>query len=136
MISEKLKQHVKESEGLRLKPYLCPAGKLTIGYGHNIEDNGIPKKIAIALLDIDLGVAQDELFSAFPAYKTLTQNRIDALIDMSFNLGIARLKKFKRMHKAIADHDYEIAARELMDSHYARQVGKRAEKNRDLIING
>ena len=136
MISEKLKHHVKVSEGLRLKPYLCPAGKWTIGYGHNIEDNGIPMVIAVDLLEIDLIDAQNELFYAFPEYRSLTQNRIDALIDMSFNLGIARLKKFKRMHKALTEHDFKLAAAELMDSDYAGQVGKRAKVNRDLLING
>lgn len=28
---------LKKSEGFRAKPYLCPAGRVTIGYGHNLE---------------------------------------------------------------------------------------------------
>lgn len=40
---------IKLHEGLRLKPYKCPAGKLTIGYGLNL-DGGITKEEAEILL--------------------------------------------------------------------------------------
>ncbi|MBP5593653.1 MAG: hypothetical protein J6X75_05780, partial [Clostridia bacterium] len=43
----------KLAEGLRLKPYRCPAGKLTIGYGRNIEDMGISETEAEMLFDND-----------------------------------------------------------------------------------
>ena len=45
----------KQFEGLRLKPYNCPSGHLTIGYGHNLEANGITLEIAEELLKTDLG---------------------------------------------------------------------------------
>ena len=32
---------VKRFEGFRAKPYLCPAGVPTIGYGHNFEGMGL-----------------------------------------------------------------------------------------------
>jgi len=37
-------------EGLKLKPYKCPAGKLTIGIGRNLEDRGITEQEAQMLL--------------------------------------------------------------------------------------
>ena len=43
LINEATEQ-LKQDEGWRLKPYRCTAGKLTIGYGRNIEDKGITKQ--------------------------------------------------------------------------------------------
>jgi lysozyme len=48
-------------EGLRLKPYLCPAGKLTIGIGRNLEGKGITKQEAIMLLEYDIQECLDDL---------------------------------------------------------------------------
>ena len=63
---EKAKSYTKRFEGLRLKPYLCPAGKLTIGYGYNLEDNGITEEIAVLLLDKTLKNAEKEISAKFP----------------------------------------------------------------------
>lgn len=40
-ISLKLVDFIKKHEGLSLYPYVCPAGKLTVGYGHVIRNNDI-----------------------------------------------------------------------------------------------
>ena len=136
MIEKALKDRVKRHEGLRLKPYECPKGKLTIGYGHNIEDNGIPRIVAEDLLDIDLLHAQNELFSNYPAYRWLSSGRKNALIDMAFNMGLPGLKNFKKMHKALSESDFDSAANEVLDSDYARQLPKRSLENSELIRNG
>ena len=54
MITSDVFKFTKLAEGLSLKPYRCPAGKLTIGYGHNLEANGISEEIANQLLHEDL----------------------------------------------------------------------------------
>ena len=131
-----LKSTIKRHEGLRLKPYRCSAGKLTIGYGHNLDDKGIPLIVADDMLDIDIGVAERELFATWPAYRDLSDNRKLALIDMSFQMGIPGLKKFTRMHKALGNHDYENAGLELMNSLYATQTPARAQENFELITQG
>ena len=50
---ERMKEQLLRHEGLRLKPYRCTAGKLTIGIGRNLDDCGISQKEAYALLDND-----------------------------------------------------------------------------------
>ena len=40
-VTEQSKKYLKKFEGLRLSPYRCPAGKWTIGYGHNLEARGL-----------------------------------------------------------------------------------------------
>lgn len=126
----------KHFEGLRLKPYTCTAGKLTIGFGHNLEDNGITLEIAEVLLRTDLACARMEVCAKFPWLIKLNEPRQYVLVDLTFNIGINRVLTFKKMIAALKEGDYKKAAAELLDSKYARQVGKRAEKLAEILITG
>ena len=48
------------------------------------------------------------------------------LMDMAFNMGVPRLKKFKKMWAAIHKEDYETASKEMLDSRWSKQVGRRS----------
>lgn len=124
---------VKKHEGLRLKPYRCTQGKLTIGYGRNIEDNGITEAEASFLLDNDIKTAEKECKSRFSWLNRLDEERRGVIIEMCFNLGIDRLLGFKKMLLACSRGDYAAAADEMLDSLWARQVGQRAETLADLM---
>ena len=126
----------KEFEGLRLKPYTCPAGKLTVGYGHNLEDNGITQEIAETLLKTDLALARMEVGAKIPYCYQLNEPRQYVLVDMCFNMGIGRLLTFKKMLAALKEGYYERAAYEMMDSKWAKQVGRRAEKLAEIMKKG
>ena len=45
MNMERLTETLIRHEGLRLEPYRCTEGKLTIGVGHNLDDNPISKRL-------------------------------------------------------------------------------------------
>lgn len=126
---------VKEGEGLRLKPYECTAGKLTIGYGHNLDDNGIPQEIADALLKHDLNVVYSKLES-MEWWRDLDSVRQAVIVDMCFNLGWPRLSGFRNMLAALRVADYETASIEMLDSKWARQVGNRATKLAKIMKEG
>ena len=49
----RIKAQLVRHEGMRLKPYRCTAGKLTIGIGRNLDDRGISQKEAYVLLEYD-----------------------------------------------------------------------------------
>lgn len=125
MITDSLIGRVKIHESLRLKPYRCTAGKLTIGYGRNLDDVGLSNEEAEYLLLHDLENAEREA-SKLDCYKKLSQNRRDILIEMVFNLGYPRLCGFKKMIQALDRGDYNGAANEMLDSKWARDVGERA----------
>lgn len=127
MYLERLAEKLKDSEGLSLKLYTCPAGKLTIGYGHNIEDNGIPPSIADALLNHDINEVQRQLDHQ-DAFHDLDPERQMILADMCFNMGYPTLCGFKKMWAALQDHDYEMAADEMTDSRWYQQVTNRASE--------
>jgi lysozyme len=112
-------------EGLRLFPYRCPAGKLTIGYGRNLEERGISRPEAEALLENDLLDAY-EVASKYSWFPALSTDRKLVIVDMIFNLGANGFSKFARMHEALELHDYDWAAKEMLDSRWATQVGRRS----------
>jgi lysozyme len=92
----KLKESIKKFEGLELKPYYCPAKKLSIGYGRNLEDRGITKNEADFLLANDILNIKLELEDKLPIYKKLDDVRKNVLIEMAFNMGVPRLLGFKK----------------------------------------
>ena len=53
---------------------------------------------------------------------------------MCFNLGYPRLSKFKNFLAAMQENDFETAAVEMMDSKWANQVGKRAERLKQRVL--
>ena len=121
-----LKDKVLEYEGLSLKPYFCPAGKLTIGIGRNLEDNGITKDEALFLMENDLVKVHLALQKSIANFDSLPKEVKEVLVHMAFNLGPAKLMTFKKKLLAIKLHDFEGAAKEMLDSKWAKQVGTRA----------
>jgi lysozyme len=151
-IQEMLIRH----EGLRLIPYHCPAGKLTIGVGRNLDDLGmtpeecaacgiapgewtdltLTREQALLLLDNDVRRVERELTGAFSWFGGLDPARRDALVDMTFNLGLTRLRGFHRFLAAMGAGEYETAADEMLDSTWSRQVGDRALELSAMIRTG
>lgn len=119
---------IKRHEGLRLKPYYCTEGKLTIAYGRNLEDRGVSQDEADYLLANDLVFFKDRLAKELPWYLQLSEVRQAVLVNMAFNLGVDGLLKFKRMLSAAHKGNYELAAVEMLDSRWAGQVGYRAQE--------
>lgn len=135
MVENLVIQDLKRDEGFRSKSYKDTVGKLTIGYGRNLDDVGISKKEAGELLRIDVTDAIDLLWN-FYWYDGLTTNRKRALINMMYNLGFTKFGKFKKMIVAFEAEDYSLAAIEALDSKWAKQVGSRANRIADLIRQG
>ena len=136
MDKEKLKEMLIRHEGLKLKPYKDTVGKLTIGVGRNLEDVGISEDEAMYLLENDIKraekVAAECCAEHEVLFETLPEDAKLVLVDMAFNLGY-KLKGFKKMFAALARGDFEEAAKEMLDSRWARQVGKRAEELAEIM---
>lgn len=121
-----LRKDVMAAEGLRLKPYTDTVGKLTIGYGRNLDDVGITQLEAEVLLDHDLAQAERECRKAFEWFPLLTDRRQRVITEMVFNLGLSRFRGFGRTIQAIKAGDYERASRQMLSSRWASQVKGRA----------
>jgi len=116
--------------------YEDTVGKLTLGYGHNVEDNGISDAAAMFILREDIAQHAKELADHFPIVRDLDSARYYVLVNMCFNLGIVRLAKFKKMWAYITDHNWHSASLEMLDSKWANQVGNRAIELSELMKHG
>ncbi len=136
MIPEKLSEDVKsllrEHEGWSSTVYRCPSGRLTIGYGRNLEDRGIRRIEGEILLDHDvvdvywsLAVGLHEWGIEFHRLPHTIQV---VLMDMCYNLGLAGLFQFRKMLAAVRDQDWQRMAAEMQDSRWYQQTGRRARK--------
>ena len=146
---EKLMDKLVAHEGLRLQVYKDTLGIDTIGIGRNLQDRGISKEEldeldipsidhvyeygiteadAMFLAQNDVQIVEEELLRAHPCVEKLDAVRQLILIDMAFNLGVPRLCKFKKMWAAVHENKFDIAAKEMLDSRWARQVKSRSTK--------
>ena len=123
---ELLMDMIKRHEGFRNFPYKDTVGKLTIGFGRNLDDIGISEGEAQILLVNDINNAIEDLAKILPTAATYGDNRFDALVDMVFNLGLTKFKGFKKMIAALHDSNFKKAAEDMRDSKWAKQLGYRA----------
>jgi lysozyme len=115
-----IRRQLVRHEGLRLKPYRCTAGYLTIGVGRNLDSNGITEPEAMLLLENDIKVCLEDL-AMWPWFQRLNAVRQRALIDMRFQLGSAGFSNFKQMRAALEAGDPALAAQRARLSKWARE---------------
>lgn len=125
---DELISDLKRDEGWRAKPYRDTVGKLTIGYGRNLDDIGLRPYEGDLMLRNDALAAMDELDRNVPWWRGLPDNAMRGLVNMCFNMGWPRLSKFRRMLGALESRDYLGAADEALNSKWARQVGARSQR--------
>lgn len=135
-MKELAKKLIKLHENLKLRPYKCRSGYITIGYGRNIQQNGITLAEAEMLLDNDIERVIKELEKWLSVFNELSENRKAALIDMSYNLGFNKLFQFRRFLAALQKKDFDLAAKEMLDSKWAAQVGNRATVLANMMKEG
>lgn len=115
-------------EGLRLFPYTDTVGKLTIGVGRNLSDNGISSDEAMSLLKNDLDETNQYLINALPWFVGLSPARQGVLQNMAFNMGLHGLMQFRQFLGAVQNGQYDDAARFMLESKWATQVPARAHR--------
>lgn len=136
MNRERLLDELMLDEGVRLKPYICSAGAMTIGIGRNLDANGISIAEAEVLANNDIDRCIAELDRALPWWRNLNDSRQRALVNMCFNLGLSRLLQFKRTLNALEDGRWGDAADAALESRWAAQVGKRATRIARMFRDG
>lgn len=105
---------IKKYEGLKLGSYRCPAGVLTVGWGHtkDVEDDTyITEGIAQILIEYDIGEASCAVDRNVNV--PLNKNQHQALVSFVFNLGEGNFKSSTLLKKINAG-DYDAAPSELM----------------------
>jgi lysozyme len=134
---------IKGFEELRLKAYLCPAGVVTIGYGHTNQDGEtfrlgqvITEEEAEQLLAKDLRRFENAVNSLVRV--ELSQNQFDAIVSFTFNLGGTTLRKSSVL-RLLNENKMTEAANFLLRYKYAdgkilRGLVRRRKAERDLFL--
>lgn len=108
------------------KVYKDTVGKLTIGYGRNITDRGITENEARLLLHNDVQATVDELRKKYFWFDSIDSVRQEVVVNMAFNMGVPTFSSFVNTIGYIEEGKYDLAAANMLQSKWARQVGVRA----------
>lgn len=130
-----LNELIREHEGYSRFPYKCTAGKLTIGYGLNL-DAGVDRDLAALILDYQIINVKQACNLKLDWFQDMDQVRRDVVVNMVFNLGMQRFLKFKKTIGYLNESRYTLASFEMLDSKWATQVGARAYELSEMMRTG
>lgn len=143
---DKLREELTFDEGCINKIYLDHLGYPTFGIGHLVletdpehgkdVDTPVSEERIKECFEKDIATVIEDLNRNLEWWQDLPEDLQRVMANMSFNLGITRLLKFKKFLAAMEKHDWETAAVEMMDSRWATQVGPRATRLRDRVLKG
>ena len=120
-------------EGLVLHAYECSSGYTSCGIGRNLDTTGISEDEAMYLLNNDILSCFTDLDKHLIEWRSWPLTAQYVFIDLCFNLGIHTLLSFRKTLAFCKLGEWERAAEELLDSKYARQVGRRAIFNSEEL---
>jgi len=135
----KLVEMLRRHEGVKMFAYKDHLGYTTVGCGRCVEEGvglGLSYEEINYLLKNDINRVRQELKKEYRWFSDLNEDRQDAMIDISFNLGATRLRKFRRAISAMEVRDYDKAAYEFLNSRWKDQVGDRAKELANIIRTG
>lgn len=149
-----LREMLERHEGRKKQIYKCTAGKDTIGVGHNIDAKGLPPDIEDfledngyitdemidRLLDDDIEDAISDCKRLYPNLEDFGDVRMNALIDMCFQMGYGNdkrgMKSFKNTNKLINAEKWDAVADALEGSKWYRQTPNRAKEIVEMLRDG
>lgn len=151
---ESLKRSVKRHEGYRRMPYLDSVGLWTVGYGRLIDPDLLvevanmrtvgdvlrhysnPDNHERWLLE-DLGTAvSDASVYLGPVEDALSEPQYEVVCEMCYQMGLTKVKRFKRFRAALETGDIRWAGQEMLDSLWFRQTATRVLNLRDKLLEG
>ena len=130
---EELKSEIKEHEGYRDTVYLDSLSKRTVGFGHLcVEDHWedgkqYDKEYLEEIFKKDFNIALTDANKILEG-KPVNHIAREVIIELVFNIGMPRTKKFVKCLAALDNEDYNEAGNQILDSLYAKQVPARAGK--------
>ena len=144
---ELCKQEIKRHEGEVLEIYMDSLGYKTLGVGHLCQPNdpeynwevGTPVSQEV----VDMYYEQDfkkhyqetiHVYGSYEDFQKLPELIQRVLVNMCFNLGGTRLSKFKNMLKACKEHNWNEMARQMQDSRWYYQVGRRSKELQQAVL--
>ena len=140
----KLVEELRFDEGVRYVPYRDTKDIPTVGVGHNLQASPLPAGWTYpitdaqvdTLLQSDLANVYSDLNRDLPWWTDLNDVRQRVICNMMFNLGSNKLLGFKNTLAAMRQGAYADAARGMLNSAWASQVGARAQRLAQMMRSG
>ena len=139
-----LRKEIEADEGCKYETYRCSEGYPTAGIGHLLtewdEEYSEPIGTAVSEEQVqkwfekDVQTAINDCQDIFNDFESLPEDIQHVLINMAFQLGGPRLRKFKRMIAAVETEDYPEMAIQMEDSRWFKQTTNRAQRLIDRVI--
>ncbi|MBB3256844.1 lysozyme [Paraburkholderia bannensis] len=134
MILTLLYTELRRDEGVRTVPYKDTTGNLTVGVGHNLTASPLPagwtyplsQAQITQLLITDVANTIAQLNASAKWWGTLCEVRQRVVANMAFNLGITKFLGFEKAISAMKEGAWDVAADEMQNSLWFKQVGDRA----------
>ena len=128
-----LLNRIKHHEGYRSRVYKCTEGYDTIGYGFAIKDLEMDEDIAEEILIRKVEKLIKRVRSKFDWLDSVPREVQGVLVEMSYQMGLSGVSKFKKALHAMQMFQWKLAATELLDSRWAKQTPNRAKELSDII---
>ena len=128
-----LLKRIKHHEGFRKSVYQCTEGYDTIGYGFAIKDLEMDEDIAEEILIRKVEKLIKRVRSKFDWLDSVPREVQGVLVEMSYQMGLSGVSKFKKALHAMQMFQWKLAATELLDSRWAKQTPNRAKELSNII---
>ena len=128
-----LLKRIKHHEGFRSKVYKCTEGFDTIGYGFAIKDLEMDEDIAEEILLRKVENLISRVRKKFSWLDSVPPAVQGVIVEMSYQMGVSGVSKFKKALHAMQMFQWKLAADELLDSRWAKQTPNRAKELSDII---
>jgi len=140
-MSETLQEMLIRHEDLVKHAYQDSKGYWTIGVGRLIDQRrggGISENEARYMLENDIDVVEKDMDAIFTPdeVEEMGSNRLVALCNMRFQLGVSGFRSFSNMIQAVKEQNWPRAAGEALRSLWARQTPERAQEIVGMIRRG
>ena len=135
---DKLRKQLEIDEGVVHEIYLDHLGHPTFGIGHLVTDEDpeygadvgtkVDEARCIEAFNEDVETVIKDCKILYSDFDDLPEEVQQIVANMMFNMGRPRLSKFKGMKRGVDAKDWNVAADEMVDSAWYRQVTNRAER--------
>ena len=135
---EKLREEIEYDEGNVEKIYLDHLGLPTFGIGHLVREEDpeygwevgteVSNDRCVEAFNEDIKTVVSDCYKLYPDFDDLPEEAQRIIANMMFNMGRPRLSGFKGMKRGVDARDWDLAAAEMVDSRWYRQVTNRADR--------
>ena len=140
-----LRKEIEADEGCKYETYHCSEGHLTGGIGHLITEwdeeiyagpigTSIPEEQVQEWFEKDVQTAINDCQNIFNKFDSLPEDIQHVLINMAFQLGGPRLRKFKKLIASVEMEDYREMSLEMEESRWFKQTTNRAQRLIDRVV--